>query len=150
MLEQLLPPQDDGFLESYKFRLIVNAPIAGLILFPLSLKRDMSALSFAGFLSICALTYTLVVLIIETPFYAEEYIDKPDYFCKAFIFDWNILTSFSLVFFAYTCHMNILPVYSELVRPNYRRIKKVVHRALIVDFIFESRIYLLILGSSFR
>ena len=55
---------------------------------------------------------------------------------RAFVFDANILTSFSLVFFAYTCQMSLMPVYSELVRPNYRRIKKIVYRALTVDFIF--------------
>ena len=136
MMEQILPNADKDFFESYKFRLIVNVPIAGLILLPLSLKRDMSSLAFAGFLSICALFYTLLVLIVETPFYYNEYIDKPGYEIRAFIFDWNILTSFSLIFFAFTCQMQVLPIYSELVRPNYRRIKKVVHRALILDLLF--------------
>ena len=55
---------------------------------------------------------------------------------KIFEFDFNILTSFSLVFFAYTCQMSLLPVYSELVRPDYRRISKIVTRALLSDFIF--------------
>ena len=32
--------------------------------------------------------------------------------------------------------MSLLPVYSELVAPSYRRIKKVVYRALILDAIF--------------
>lgn len=54
----------------------------------------------------------------------------------AFIFDFNILTSFSLVFFAYTCQMSLMPVYSELVRPDYRRISKIVKRALFADFCF--------------
>lgn len=29
-----------------------------------------------------------------------------------------------------------MPVYSELIRPNYRRIKKIIHRAILVDFAF--------------
>ena len=48
----------------------------------------------------------------------------------------NLFTSFTLVFFAYTCQMSLMPVYSELVRPNYSRISKIVYRALTVDFIF--------------
>ena len=30
----------------------------------------------------------------------------------------------------------MLPIYSELYKPNYRRIKKVINRALIVDLLF--------------
>lgn len=63
----------------------------------------------------------------------------------AFKFDMNILTSFSLVFFAYTCQMAILPVYSELVNPNYRRISKVINRALAVDVTF----YLIIASAGY-
>ena len=32
--------------------------------------------------------------------------------------------------------MSLLPIYSELVAPNYRRIRKVVYRALLTDCIF--------------
>lgn len=114
----------------------MNGPIAGLILFPLSLKRDMSSLAFAGIMSVVALTYTLLVMMIETPFYFNEFRHAPQTTIYAVKFDWNILTSFSLVFFAYTCQMNILPIYSELVNPNLRRIKKIVYRALAIDALF--------------
>ena len=145
MMEQLLPKRDDNFLEAFEFRLIVNAPIAGVILFPLSMKRDMSSLAFAGVFSVAALTYTLFVLVIETPFYYKEWKDKPFIEARAFILDWNIFTSCSLIFFAYTCQMSIMPVYSELVRPNYRRIKTVITRALLTDFVF----YLLIANAGY-
>ena len=122
LFEQILPERDDHFLESFEFRLIVNAPIAGVILLPLSLKRDMSSLAFAGVLSVVAMFYTMLVLVVEMPFYWKEYRHMEGIEMRAFIFDANILTSFSLVFFAYTCQMSLMPVYSELVRPNYRRI----------------------------
>lgn len=64
---------------------------------------------------------------------------------EAFIIDWNLLTSCSLVFFAYTCQLSLLPVYSELVKPNYRRIKKVVDRAQTFHMIF----YLLIASAGY-
>lgn len=32
--------------------------------------------------------------------------------------------------------MQLLPIYSELYQPNYRRVKKVINRALIVDLTF--------------
>ena len=69
VFEQLLPERDDNFLQSFEFRLCINLPIAGLILLPLSLKRDMSSLAFAGILSVVALFYTLLVLVVECPFY---------------------------------------------------------------------------------
>jgi len=96
----------------------------------------MSSLAFAGVLSVLALFYTLLVMVIETPFYYKENIDKPETVVHAFIFDMNIFTSFSLVFFAYTCQMSLMPVYSELIRPNYKRINKIVSRAILLDFVF--------------
>lgn len=41
--------------------------------------------------------------------------------------------------------MAILPVYSELVNPNYRRISKVINRALAVDMTF----YLIIASAGY-
>lgn len=73
LCEQILPERDDKFLESFEFRLCVNIPIAFCILLPLSLKRDMSSLAFAGVMSVAALVYTLIVMIIETPFYYDYY-----------------------------------------------------------------------------
>ena len=53
-----------------------------------------------------------------------------------FKIDFNLLNALSITFFAFTCQMSLLPIYSELVAPNYRRIKKVVYRALILDCVF--------------
>ena len=143
-LEGLLNHEVD-FFSTIEFRMVVNAPIAGLILLPLSLKRDMSSLAFAGVASLGALTYTLIVLIVETPFYYKENKNKPWVDIKPVILDWNFPTSCSLVFFAYTCQMSLLPIYSELVAPNYRRIKKVVNRSLAIDAFF----YYLIASAGF-
>lgn len=68
MMEQLWP-SDTKFFETFEFRLCANVPIAGLILLPLSLKRDMSSLAFMGVVSVGALVYTLLVLMVEAPFY---------------------------------------------------------------------------------
>ena len=131
-----MPKRDDDFLESFEFRLCVNTPIAAVILLPLSLKRDMSSLAFAGVLSVASVFYAALVLVVEMPFYWNEYRYAPGTELRAAVFDANILTSFSLVFFAYTCQMSLMPVYSELVRPDYRRIKKIVTRAMLTDFFF--------------
>lgn len=100
-----MPESDYDFLDTFEFRLIVNVPIAALILFPLSLKRDMTSLAFAGVISVIALFYTLLVMIVESPFYYRNYRYAPQTVVYAFKFDWNLLTSFSLVFFAYTSQL---------------------------------------------
>jgi len=101
IFKQVLPSGDDDFLDSFEFRLCVNVPIAGVILLPLSLKRDMSDLAVAGIVSVGALCYTLLVMVIEMPFYWKHY--REGAVMHAVKIDMNLLTSFSLVFFAYTC-----------------------------------------------
>ena len=119
---------------SFWARVVISVPIASLLLFSLSIKRDMSSLTFASIASILSLVYTLLVLLSESSFYFKEY--RPGATIHMAYFDLNILTSFSLVIFAYTCQLNLFPIYSELVAPNYRRIKKVIVRAIAIDFIF--------------
>ena len=48
----------------------------------------------------------------------------------------DFFTGASITFFAYTCQVQLLPIYSELVNPNEQRIKKVVSRSLLVDLMF--------------
>ena len=105
----------------------------------------MSSLALAGVVAIGSLVYTLVVLLVETPFYYPVYKDKPLAAPEPFILDWNIFQSCALVFFAYTCQMNLFPIYSELVKPDQRRINKVIYRSLLVDFVF----YVLIGGAGY-
>ena len=47
--------------------------------------------------------YTLLVLLIEQPFYWEEYRNKPETVIHVAKLDMNLFTSATLVFFAYTC-----------------------------------------------
>ena len=141
VLSQLKVNRD--FVNSFLCRVVISVPIAALLLFPLSMKRDISSLTFASLASMGALLYTLLVLLGEVTFYFEE--NKSSAIIHMYVFDLNIFTSFSLVFFAFTCQMQLLPIYSELVAPNYRRIKKVIMRALAIDIVF----YILIAGAGY-
>jgi len=75
-------------------------------------------------------------MLVEVPFYYEQNIDKATVYPVKV--DWNIFTSFSICFFAYTCQVQLLPVYSELINPEFRRIKKIINRSLITDCVFYS------------
>jgi len=127
---------DPDFLDSMKFRAYVGIPAAAFCFFPLSLLRDMSSLSYASFVALVALFYTLLVLVVECPFFYQLNHDKPDYESHAFIFDLNLPVAASITFFSFTCQLQLLPIFSELVKPNYTRIKKVVIRALVIDYFF--------------
>jgi amino acid permease len=82
-------------------------------------------------------------MIIETPFYYQQNIEKAEIF--ACVIDWNIFTACSMTFFSYTCQVQLMPVYSELVNPNYKRISKVINRSMVTDMIF----YMVIAGSGY-
>jgi amino acid permease len=94
----------------------------------------MSGFRYISFASIFALFYTGIVLLVELPGYIDQNyataVVTPAYF------DLNIFQGASLTFFAYTCQIQLLPIYSELVAPNQRRINKVITRSIAVDVIF--------------
>ena len=62
---------DKSWVETLTFRMLVNIPVAAVILFPLAVQRDMSSLRYAGVAAVAAMTYTMVVLVVEMPFYYE-------------------------------------------------------------------------------
>jgi hypothetical protein len=60
---------DNDLVSSYTFSTYQAIPTAIFILFPMSMKRDMSAFRYVSLASIGALFYTGVVLIVELPTY---------------------------------------------------------------------------------
>lgn len=60
---------EQEFVQSFLCRVVISVPIAALALFPLSMKRDISSLTFASLASMGALLYTLLVLLGEVTFY---------------------------------------------------------------------------------
>lgn len=128
------------YVASIEFRAVTNTAMAVLVLIPISLLRDISSLAFASMLSLVALTYTGILMFAELPFYNDFYRKKPNFYCEPFIIDWNFFTACSMSFFAFTCQMQLLPIYSELVRPSYVRIKKVITRSLFIDAVFYTAI----------
>jgi amino acid permease len=117
-------------------------PTAVIILFPLSMIKDMSGFRHISVVSIFALIYTGIVLLCELPDYIKAYRSLPDVDIELACFDWNFFTGASITFFAYNCHVQLLPIYSELVNPNERRIKKVVARSISIDVLFYASIAL--------
>lgn len=79
-------------------------------------------------------------MLIELP----EYYSKFRKISSVSYFDLNInfFKSSSITFFSFTCHASVLPIYSELVNPNEKRMMKVVTRSVVVDCLFYCSIAL--------
>lgn len=139
---------DADFADSILFRTCLNVPFAVFIFIPISLLRDMSSFQYAGVVTILALFYTLIVMIAEMPSYYKENVNSSEQLVA--YLDLNIFTCASMTIFAYTCQLQLLPVYSELVRPNYLRIRKIVTRSVFIDFLFYGSMALAGYFSSFN
>jgi len=54
--------------------------------------------------------------------------------------DWGFFQTFSILLFAYNCHLNVVPVASEMTDPSDQRISKVTSRVVVVEAIFYALI----------
>mmetsp|Transcript_47666 Transcript_47666/g.34917 ORF Transcript_47666/g.34917 Transcript_47666/m.34917 type:complete len:152 (-) Transcript_47666:550-1005(-) len=129
-------PESAEFVNSIEFRALQGGITALVILFPLSLIRDLGGLRYMNLVSLLALFYTLIVLLVELPAYIQQNWNSEGFYMAYACIDLNIFTGSSLTFYAYTCQIVVLPIYSELVNPNPRRIKKVVNRSVFIDIFF--------------
>jgi|TARA_B110001450_G_scaffold248681_1_gene265150 amino acid permease len=66
---------------------------------PLSFKRDMSAFKYVSIISIMALVYTAIVLIIEIPEYWRA--NYPTAEIAPMYLDLNVFQGMSMTFFAF-------------------------------------------------
>lgn len=78
-------------------------PMVVFLLYPLCVKRDMSAYRYVSMLSLAALTYTAIVLIIELPDYHSHFKNLPGNQPVAFYIDLNLFTGMAMTFYSYTC-----------------------------------------------
>jgi amino acid permease len=67
-------PEDNfAFYETWQYRAMQGIPTAVIILYPLSLIKDMSGFRHISIISIFVLVYTAIVLICELPEYIKAY-----------------------------------------------------------------------------
>ena len=139
-----------------KIKVIVLVSI-NVLLVPLCLKRDIGKMKFFSLFGIIALSYTVLVLVIECPFFWKDYLnnvykkdDKSTHanwfdISKAFNPNLDFFTGFATIVFSFSCHQGALPVYRSLEPNNEKTMNKIFIRSIILDLI----IYFLIYISSF-
>lgn len=102
------------------------------LVYPLSLKKEISAFRYTSFLSTCSCFYLAFAVcysfFMETNDISSAFANAP----VAEFGAYNILTSISLVVFSFTCHPNVIPIYEELERRSTKRGFKFLSRGLVI------------------
>lgn len=101
------------------------------LVYPLSLKKEISALRYTSFLSTCTCFYLAFAVLYsffsETEDTNSAFANAPPARFGAY----NILASMSYVIFSFTCHPNVIPIYEELERRSTKRGFKFLSRGLV-------------------
>ena len=117
-----------------------------LLISPVCLLKDISKMRFASMFGICALIYSILVVVIESPWFLIHYLDNykeddPDTHAnwfdisKGFTKELNFFTGVATVFFTFTCHPGAFPVFKTLKNHTEKRINTCFFRSIILDFI---------------
>jgi len=127
-----------------------------LLVFPVSLFRDLSAFKALSPIMLVAIGYTEILVLVTCVF--SFHIDGWDWWqhlrrlqihgpsLEASFSDFaDVSRAFSISVFAYCCHLNVVPAAKELNNPQDRRIEKICLRVAY----FQLIIYLLISVAGF-
>ena len=125
LIDAGLDEDDVNALWAHALQIIL---VAICILYPLSIMKDMSSLSYAAFGSLIAIATTLIVVIVEMPSYFNKNYNHDK--MKYFYVDRGLYDSFAFTFFAFCCQATFFNIYDELARSNVRRVHKVSRQYL--------------------
>ena len=139
-----------------KIKVIVLASLT-ILLFPLCLAKDIGKMRFFSLFGILSLAYTIIVLVIECPFFWKHYLKnvyvKEDDsthanwidISRAFNSNLDFFTGFATIIFSYANHQGALPVERALGTKDETIMNKVFRRSIFLTLI----IYFLTYISSF-
>jgi len=100
-----------------------------VFIFPLSLIRNLTGFRYISLIVMGSMFYTMVVMLVQLPAYFEHNYRHGRVVWAVWDIE-KILSACTVAFFAYTCQLQLLPVYCELQDRSVRRIMKVVNRAV--------------------
>jgi len=120
-----------------------------LLISPICILKDITKMRFASLFGICALSYTILVIVIESPWFFKNYLDNykeedpethANWFdiSKSFQSDVSFFAVISAIFCVFTCHNSAFPIYKTLKYNTPRRINNLFKRAigmlLVINF----------------
>jgi len=103
------------------------------VLGPICLGRDMSSFKNLAILSVSSLCFTILLVLVELPFYETLYL--PNFDCLHVTnacYSAQFFNGAGIVLFAFTNQCNVLPVHKELVNPVKYRLMKIIRRSIIL------------------
>ncbi|XP_048877806.1 sodium-coupled neutral amino acid transporter 3-like [Brienomyrus brachyistius] len=122
-----------------------------IIILPLALMRQLGYLGYTSGLSLTCMVFFLISVIykkfnVRCPF--EDYnLTQPltdmvnstseDNVCEAKLITFNSRTSYAIpiVAFAFVCHPEVLPIYTELRKPTQKRMQRVANISVLAMFV---------------
>jgi len=116
--------------------------IFNMAIFPLACAKKLSMLRYVSMAVLAVIAYTISVIIIQAPFFIKQNTENHLWQTELVLFNMDLgaLSAFSLSIFAFECHTIIFPVRKELIRPNERRMDKLIFRAIGTEFIMYALI----------
>ena len=136
--------QDKWDLYYIKFLIMFGLTI---LISPVCLLKNISKMRFVSMFGICSLIYSILVIVIETPWFFKYYLDNvykendpsthANWFdiSKGFTKDFNFFKGMAAVFFVYACHPGVFPVYKSLKNNTEKRINRVIMESCFLDLL---------------
>lgn len=125
-----LPPFEAPFGLSMRTASILGSLC---IILPLSVPAKLSALRYLSPVALVAVVFTAFTIVVQTPTYFEANIGKPSFGdIEWVVLDWNFFKCYGMLLFVCNCHLNVVPVVSEMKLPSRARIHKVTSRVALV------------------
>lgn len=106
-----------------------------LLMMPLALLKNLSALRYFSMGNLVVLFYIIAVTLGQSPLFYEKFKDNPDYQFSTIAQKptMNWLSGFSTIILSYMCHPNFFYIRTELVNPSKPRVKKVIFYAITIE-----------------
>lgn len=111
-----------------------------IIVYPLSLKKEISSLRYTSLLSCIACIYLAFAITYGFFDMRSDTNDRFKHAPAAEFTAYSFFTASGFVVFSFTCHPNVIPIYQELQRRSTKRGFKFLSRGLVIVLI----IYLIV------
>ena len=113
--------------------------LAAVLMVPMMLPYDLSRLKFLQPVSIMALLYMAIVVALKCPSSFAHDVDHHGFGqIRLVTVTPHFFEAFSLCVFAFNCHLNVVPIADQLVRPTVERTKRISARVNIFQWLFYS------------
>jgi len=100
-----------------------------IVILPLSLLRDLSALRYTSLMSFIITVFLTIVVVVES----TKVDDISENFKLVDKWKWlGVAVTFPNAVYSYSCHPNVLDVFHELQRSSLRRMGKVLFRCMAI------------------